>query len=193
MIDWRTGAMMSLAGLVLLSTGACSNVRETFGLNKRAPDEFTVVRKPPLVIPPNFSLRPPTTAAAEAEQSEARGQAKAALLGQAALNKSAQGGQQAVPANSIGEQALLAHAGADKANPGIRGVILRETTQLEEKGQPFTDRLIFWRDATTPEQVVDARKEADRLRKAAATGESPTQGATPVIQRRKRAILEGIF
>ena len=197
MIDWRTGAMMSLVGLLLLSTSACSNIRETFGLNKRAPDEFTVVRKPPLVIPPNFSLRPPNTAAAEAPRTETIGQAKAALIGNAALTKpgsqSAQGAKGGAPANSVGEQALLAHAGAEKANPGIRGVILRETTQLEERDRSFTDKLIFWREAQAPEQIVDAKKEASRLRQASATGKSPTESATPVIQRRKRAILEGIF
>jgi hypothetical protein len=191
MMDWRTMAMMSLAGALVLSANACSGVRDSLGFGKRPPDEFTVVRKPPLVIPPNFSLRPPATADLEGE-TETIGKAKQALFGQSSLSASSN-----VPApppvKSVGEQALLTRAGAENVNPGIRRVILRETTLLEEKDRSFTERLIFWQKEQPPSQTVDARKEAERLRQAAATGKSPTSGQTPSIQRRKRAFLEGIF
>lgn len=42
------------AALMLLLSG-CS----MFGGGKQAPDEFTVVNKRPLVVPPDFQLRPP--------------------------------------------------------------------------------------------------------------------------------------
>ena len=35
--------------------------------------------------------------------------------------------------------------------------------------------------------------DAERLRQAAATGKTPTTGETPIIQRGRRAILQGIF
>jgi hypothetical protein len=191
-MDWRTVAMMSLAGALVLNASACSGVRDSLGFGKRPPDEFTVVRKPPLVIPPNFSLRPPATAGLEEEKTETIGKAKQALFGQSSLSASS-----SVPApppvKSVGERALLTRAGAENANPGIRRVILRETTLLEEKDRSFTERLIFWQKEQPPSQMVDAKKEAERLRQAAATGKSPTSGQTPSIQRRKRAILEGIF
>ena len=194
MIDCRTVAMACLAGTLLLSTGACSNVRETLGLNKRAPDEFTVMRKPPLVIPPNFSLRPPVAGGIDNGESESAAKARAAILGQAeGVSSATQAPASQATAKSIGEQALLLRAGAEKANPGIRQLIRRETTLLEEKDASFTERLIFWRKSPPPGQVIDAKKEAERLRQAAATGKSPTGDETPVIQRRKRAILEDIF
>ncbi|MBM3507404.1 MAG: DUF3035 domain-containing protein, partial [Alphaproteobacteria bacterium] len=46
-----------LAASVML--GGCSNVRESLGLVRQSPDEFTVVTKSPLVLPPDFGLRPP--------------------------------------------------------------------------------------------------------------------------------------
>ena len=196
MIDWRSVAMMSLAGALVLSASACSNVRETFGLTKQPPDEFTVVRKPPLVIPPNFSLRPPATAGLEqaTDTTQTLGKAKQALFGQPSVTgTTTTAGKATATAKSIGEQAWLTRAGVDKATPGIRNVILRETTLLEEKGRSFTERLIFWQKEQSPSQIVDAKKEADRLRQAAAVGKSPTSGQTPIIQRRKRAVLEGIF
>ena len=41
--------------------------------------------------------------------------------------------------------------------------------------------------------AVDAGKEAQRLREAAAAGEDTDKIKTPVIKRRKRGLLEGIF
>ena len=38
--------------------GGCGEeTRKTLGLGKRQPDEFQVLRKAPLVVPPNFTLR----------------------------------------------------------------------------------------------------------------------------------------
>ena len=84
-------------------------------------------------------------------------------------------------------------AGASNADSSIREIVLRETTLLEEKDKSFTNRLIFWQKTPPPGQVVDAEAEAQRLQQNAATGLPPTTGETPVIKRRKRAILEGIF
>lgn len=187
MIDRRTAAVACLACSLVLGTSACSNLRDAFGLTKRAPDEFAVVTKPPLVVPPDFSLRPPLPGAAASQTSgAAAGEAKAALLGRGAAAESQ------AATGSDGEQALLARAGADEAAPDIRALILRETTQLEDRDPSFTERLIFWRRAPQG-QVIDAGKEAERLRRAAAEGQPPTDGETPVIQRRERGLLEDIF
>jgi hypothetical protein len=45
--------------LVMVVLTACSNVRESLGLGRSAPDEFAVADRPPLSIPPDFGLRPP--------------------------------------------------------------------------------------------------------------------------------------
>ena len=53
--------LTALSVIAILSVGlaACDSARETLGLNKRAPDEFAVVPRAPLVLPPNYDLRPP--------------------------------------------------------------------------------------------------------------------------------------
>jgi len=38
---------------------SCSQIRESAGVNRKNIDEFRVVEKPPLVIPPDFNLLPP--------------------------------------------------------------------------------------------------------------------------------------
>ncbi len=46
------------AGLLLAAAG-CSGAKEALGLVQDPPDEFRVVSRAPLAIPPDFTLRPP--------------------------------------------------------------------------------------------------------------------------------------
>ena len=48
-----------LSALMLLSLAACGGVADTLGLGRNPPDEFAVVDRPPLSLPPDFELRPP--------------------------------------------------------------------------------------------------------------------------------------
>jgi hypothetical protein len=57
----------------------------------------------------------------------------------------------------------------------------------------FLDSLIFWRKPEPPGDVVDASAEAARLKNNAEQGLPVTAGDTPVIKRRKKALLEGLF
>jgi hypothetical protein len=52
---------------------------------------------------------------------------------------------------------------------------------------------MFWRTPEDRSPVVDAPREAQRLRENAALGKPVDDGETPTIQRRKKALLEGIF
>jgi hypothetical protein len=175
------------AALLLVGLGACEGVRDELGLTKKSPDEFTVVRKAPLVMPPNFTLRPPAQGDNRSKELRPTETARSALL-----NRS---GGSAVDAGNRtgGEVELLKEAGALGADTSIREVIDRETTALAAKDESFVDRLIFWQPRVPAGTVVDPAKEAQRLRDNAATGAPVTKGDTPVIERRKRAILEGIF
>ena len=48
-------AAAALAGLA----GCSGGTRQALGLVRSSPDEFAVVAKAPLVLPPDFGLRPP--------------------------------------------------------------------------------------------------------------------------------------
>jgi hypothetical protein len=52
---------------------------------------------------------------------------------------------------------------------------------------------MFWRKPTPPGIVVDAQKEGQRLRENSALGQSQETGDTPIIQPKRRGLLEGIF
>lgn len=173
--------------LVALALTACSGVRDQLGLNKAPPDEFTVVRKAPLALPPNFNLRPPTPGAPDDRSPAATEVARRALSGENA--------RQQTGATTTGEQALLRQAGTNKAEPDIRRVLLAETTQLSEKDKTLVDRLIFWRDPNAEdEDVIDAAAESRRLREASLNSDNTDLGGeVPTIRRRGRSLLGGFF
>ncbi|MBM3555773.1 MAG: DUF3035 domain-containing protein [Alphaproteobacteria bacterium] len=174
--------------IALLAVGAalsaCSSAKETLGINRRAPDEFAVVTKAPLVIPPDFGLRPPEPGAPRLQEIDARQLASAAITG-----RPAQPGRVQVAGLSGSETALLRRAGAENADSSIRAIIREETTQLAEKENSFTERLLFWVDKSR-EETVDAQREAQRLREAQAAGQSPVATETPIRQRRIRGLLD---
>lgn len=172
---------------------SCTGVKEQLGLTKSAPDEFTVVTKAPLIIPPDLTLRPPRPGASGPGDAQARERARRALVGAAAEETSPAAPETAAqPDHSRAEASFLKKAGADEADPRIRTVIRRETLAVAEKDPSFIRRLMFWRDDSEEEPVVDAEKEAERLREAAAKGGSPAEGEVPVIER-KSSIFKRAF
>src|SRR6185312_2191430 len=69
----------------LLAAGAvalmgCQTIREATGLSKEGPDEFAVVTKAPLIIPPEFNLKPPRDGAPPTNQVDPTNSAQSALF-----------------------------------------------------------------------------------------------------------------
>lgn len=176
--------------LCLPLVSACGgDVGRTFGLTRDPPDEFLVTTRAPLSLPPDYALRPPRPGAPRPQEPPAR-EAAAALLAartvtQPVLADIPQGA-------SAGEAALLAAAGPPVPTD-LRRQIDQESALLAERERSFVDRLLFWRRPEPEGVTVDPRAEAARLREAAALGREPTAGETPIIQRRRRGLLEGLF
>ena len=95
---------------------------------------------------------------------------------------------------TAGESALLAQAGAKSGiEPGIRNKVDQETTQLVVADKSWIDSLLFWQTQEQPYEVVDPKKENQRLREAQATGKALNDGTVPTIVRKRKAPLEGLF
>lgn len=181
-------------GLCMVALGgglaACEQLRSATGQTKNAPDEFRVVSRAPLAVPPDFTLRPPRPGADRPQEGSTTNQARDVLTGRGAA------GAPAAPAGqgmSAGEGALLRQAGAIGIDPSIRDVISKESDMLVEQDRTFTDRLVFWRDPPPPGVVVDPERESRRLREASGLGRPVNDGPVPTIERRQRGLLEGIF
>jgi hypothetical protein len=193
-----------LLGAALLALaaglGGCSETQKALGLTKTPPDEFQVVSRAPLSLPPNYTLVPPAPGAPRPQEGTTRDQARNAVFGtqpgqlaavQPGLALGDPGGVS--PDATTGEQALLQSAGAVGVDPKIRQEVNAETQAAIQQDQAFIDRLIFWRKPDEPGTVIDPAKEQQRLQENAALGKPVTEGETPIIIRRKRAMLEGIF
>lgn len=147
----RVRKLLMLAALTApaLSLGGCSGFSRAIGAEKTIPNEFEVITKAPLVIPPDFSLKPPAPGAERGPQTEAELIAQRAMLGE---------GQAYTPGMTPGERALVAAAGATHSDPMIRQVVDQEYANLISKGDDFAERLIFWEKrpgatAATTDQV----------------------------------------
>ena len=103
------------------------------------------------------------------------------------------GAQVARGGGSPGEQALLGAAGATGADPSIRTKIDKETVALAKAQDSFVNRLIFWQEKPPPGKVVDPDAEARRIQENAALGAPVTRGKSPVIERKEKGWLEGLF
>lgn len=180
-----------LAALSL--TGGCEGLKQDLGIGvKRPPDEFTVYSRAPLSMPPDFAVRPPATASSASQAAAPREVARQAMTGGTAAQP-APADTAVASAGSPGLQELLQRTGADSAKPDIRAQVNRETTILADADQSFVERLMFWSDAPERSTVVNAPAESRRIQENQALDKPLSDGETPTIRRRPKALLEGIF
>ncbi|MFM8678697.1 MAG: DUF3035 domain-containing protein [Alphaproteobacteria bacterium] len=184
--------------LLALGLGGCTETRRAVGWEKAPPDEFRILTRAPLSMPPDYGLRPPTPGAPRPQEGLTSDQARTAITGgRPGARPGAAGAAVAAGAGanraSAGEAALLEKAGADRADPTIRTTVDREAKAVAEADRSFTDKLIFWREPEPAGTVIDAEREQQRLRENQALGRPANAGDTPIVRRRQRGLLEGLF
>jgi len=192
-MNGRTITTIATCIAVLGALSACEGVKKQLGLTKQSPDEFRVVSRAPLTLPPDYSLRPPEPGATRPQEGTSADQARQAVFKEDVPKGPTPEEKAAVDGRSMGEASILKLAGAEGADPKIRSTVDSETQQINVDNQSFLDALVFWRNPEQPGEVVDPEAEARRLRENAALGKSISDGKTPTIERRKKGFLEGIF
>ncbi len=171
----RMGTVLRLTtvGGLALSLIGCESIREAAGVTKEPPDEFAVVTKSPLVIPPDFNLRPPKPGAAPTNQSSPTQAAQAALFGDDPGAAAA-----ALPGNfSQEERIVLASSGGANADPAIRKQIVSDAKAMEATDDSFTNELLFSSPDPDKGAPLNADAEAQRIQSAKAQGQ-PIAGST---------------
>ena len=181
--------LIGLALLALALTG-CSDARRAIGLDRNAPDEFAVVSRAPLTLPPDMRLTPPRPGAVRPQEATPTQLAASSVFGGASRGGAPKAGAAKAP-TSQGEVALLTKAG--QADPGIRNRVDQETTALIIADKRWIDTLLFWQTQEAPYQIVDPQKESQRLREAQAQGKPVNDGVVPTVERKRKAPLEGLF
>jgi len=146
----KTQLSLLALGAVCLATTACSSGAG----GGRTPDEFRVVTKAPLTVPPDYSLRPPGAGQSVPAEVEAAQQDNAAAFG-STLGANA----------SASERALVASAGANAISPLVRTELDYEEYKTIRKSTSISDRILFWRK-DNPEDAASAATDN-------ATGNAP--------------------
>lgn len=183
----------SLTIAMVLALSACEGIKKQLGGTKQSPDEFKVVSRAPLTVPPEFTLRPPEPGIPRPQEGTTAQQARSAVFRLQEPQAATLEPKIETDDRSRGELSLLKAAGADKPDPNIRRIVDSETQRLNAESDDFLEALVFWRDSPKFGEVVNADEEAKRLRENAALGKPVTAGETPTIERKKKALLEGLF
>jgi len=180
----RTATIFCVLAASTVISG-CDDTRRALGIDKSIPDEFAVVSRAPLVMPPDFNLRPPAPGADRPQEGTAADQARSALVGRERLN------QYRARGFSAGEVRLLELSGTMNVPPDIRRTLDRETSAFASEEKTFTDKLVFWRAEGDNGTPIDPVAEKKRLDENAALGKKPTDGATPTISKGGKVL--GVF
>jgi hypothetical protein len=170
---------VATAAVLIAAAGlaGCDSASKAFGLAKVTPDEFRVVTKAPLILPPDYSLRPPAPGEPRPQELQPESAARQALIG-----------QRAGDVRSDGERIFVSKAGADHADPLVRYVVDDEFGNLAHKDKSFADYVMFWKkgqpaapaaDVTAQDQSqpIDPATEEKRL-------QALTGGKTIIIARK---------
>lgn len=203
--------LLSLSCSILTLT-SCSGttVKDTLGIGRRAPDEFKVVSRPPLSVPPQFNLRPPSNTATSPTVVPADKQAQSIIVGRnqddnnfdlneavadtavtpvESDNLPSPGTKTAAKASRSAESTFMKNIGVDQADPTVRDTLVQQKIEVEEK----RDEAAWWDFySSKPEKkdpLVNAKGEAERIQKNKADNKPVTEGKTPETKDKDRGLL----
>lgn len=165
--------------LFALSLGltGCSNAKKQLGLERSAPDEFSVVKRAPLAMPPNYILRPPSPGAPRPQEQSTNEQARKKVFGATSTQS------KLTISNGVAENTLLQNAGGQYADPDIRQKIDSEALERNDNNKAVAERLLGIVRKTKPTaNIVNAPEEAARIRQNIESGKKITEGETPSIE-----------
>jgi hypothetical protein len=120
--------------LIAATASGCAGFSRAVGGGKNPPDEFAVTTKAPLVVPPDYALRPPKPGESRPQELSASERARQVLMGDAG----------AAPPTA-GEQMILRKANALQADANIRNVLNAESGGRGDKERSFANQLMFWK------------------------------------------------
>lgn len=191
-------------GAAIAALTACTGmeVKETLGLERRAPDEFRVVSRPPLSVPSEFYLVPPQPGEGAFSKEQADIRARSLVTGQrittldnldSANDGLADTAAPVVTTSSLpspAESSILQKVGASSADPSIKEKLYEDYRSTKTNDSDFLDKL---RGEGEGDPVVDAKGEADRLKKNKETNKPANEGEVPVVDPKEKSVLERVF
>ncbi len=153
---------------------------------KYPPDEFAVSTKRPLVIPPEFTLRPPSNEPLPSEnQTEVARQTIFGAGANASTDKVKQ--QLSKQGLSAGDTKFLELTSALNPNMNIKDILVTDNEKLDNT-KSLADRIFFWRSESRSE-YLDPAAEQKRIERNVTIGDSLKNGKVIKVEDKNRNTL----
>jgi len=188
----------ALGGMALVLVG-CDSIREAAGVTKEPPDEFAVVTKAPLVMPPDYNLRPPKPGAAPTNQYSPTESAAASMFGE----DPAEIAKQMTGDYSQEEKLILATSGAAVSDHAIRQQLAADAKSMEATNDDLTNKLLFQTgpdpqagnplDSDSEKQRLDAAKSSKQTNSTVTPDDAKDSKDSATIDKSGNGWLDGIF
>ncbi|MEO1042279.1 MAG: DUF3035 domain-containing protein [Pseudomonadota bacterium] len=149
---------------------------------KRTPDEFAIITKPPLTVPPDYALRPPKP-----------GELRPATLSSSQRTEQLLLGDRSSAPPSDGELQFIQNVGALAVDPSIRDTLNAENGSIASKETSLANRILFWRVTDGEIDDSEARLDVDNreawLAQRKRSIETATGGGTVIIAKDPGGVL----
>lgn len=145
-------SVVAMGGLL----ASCSSVKKEIGVGRNSPDEFAVVTRTPLTLPPEYELTPPKDESEiEAGANKIQEQAKSLMFNTDVQIVSSE--------TSASEAALLQQAGVGEADETIRKLVDREAGQVDINDPYLGRRLLGFNSPVEKGEALDPVEEMQRF------------------------------
>ena len=171
----------------------CSSARDIVGLGKQSPDEFEVVTRAPLSLPPDYGLRVPIPNISRTQEKSVRDSADDLISSRGSSSRQKLSRRNRLGATSPAEDAILGRAQARSSDDSIRAKISSDNKTISGTDKKLIDKIIFWQGAEKPGAILDPEKESKRINDLKSDGKTIANGDVPVIERADWGLLDGLF
>jgi len=181
-------------GVLLISVlfSGCSSVKKDLGFSRNSPDEFTVIKRAPLTLPPEYNIRPPlnkNSTDSSVIRASSQNRARGLLLGN---------GRAVIDNKGSADKLLMSKMNTNAADPDIRNLIDKDNGYLSLKNRSLVDKLVLSKNKEKhgleelPISIVDPDAEAKRIKDNERSGKLINSGNVPIIEK-KKSTLDKIF
>ncbi len=171
----------------------CSSARDIVGLGKQSPDEFEVVTRAPLSLPPDYGLRVPIPNISRTQEKSVRDSADDLISSRGSSSRQKLSRRNRLGATSPAEDAILGRAQARSSDDSIRAKLSSDNKTISGTDKKLIDKIIFWQGAEKPGAILDPEKESKRIKDLKSDGKTIANGDVPVIERADWGLLDGLF
>lgn len=165
---WAKGLVAAAALGGAVAVAGCGDLTRALGGLEPGQEDFQTVKAPPLSLPPDYNLRPPTPGGRGAEAQRAVDAARQTVFGG--------DGERPPPVTdrSAGERALIGKVESQtRTVANIRSTVDGETEDLKAAERGFVDKVLKWDEDAADDETVNAGEEQGIIRTIIGGDEPP--------------------